>query len=83
MRKDTKLNETFKKCSAEDQEWVLNYLSTGKGVIPNEIITRFDSLDIAIENDIFFLPHHFYLSLNDTIIYKEDYDTVKNLFWTL
>ena len=42
MRKDTKLNETFKKCSAEDQEWVLNYLSTGKGVIPNEMITHFN-----------------------------------------
>ena len=33
MRKDTKLNEKFKKWSVEDQEWVLNYLSTGKGII--------------------------------------------------
>ena len=83
IRKDTKLNEKLKKCSVKEQEWVLNYLSAGKGVIPYEMITRFDSLDIAPENDFFFLPHHFYSSLKDTIISKEDYDLVKKLYRTL
>ena len=83
IRKDTKLNEKFKKWSVEDQEWVLNYLSTGKGVIHYEMITGFDSLDIAPENDIFFLPNHFYSSLKDKIISKEDYESVKRLYRTL
>ena len=77
------MNEKFKKCSAEDQEWVLNYLSTGKGVFPYEMVTRFDSLDIAPENDIFFLLHHFYSTLKDAISSKEDYESVKRLYRTL
>ena len=83
IRKDTKLSAKFKKCSIKDQEWVFNYLSTGKGVIPYEMITGFDSFDIAPENDIFFLPHHFYSSLKDTIISKEEYESVKRLYRTL
>ena len=47
------------------------------------MITPFDSLDIAPENDIFFLPHHFYSSLKDTIISKEVYELVKRLYRTL
>ena len=47
------------------------------------MITGFDSFDIAPKNDIFFLPHHFYSSLKDTVISKEDYESVKRLYWTL
>ena len=54
-----------------------------KGVIPYEMITRFDSLDIAPENNIFFLPHYSYWSLKDTMISKEDYESVKRLYRTL
>ena len=60
----TMKNEKFKKCSFEDREWILNYLSSGKGIIPYEMIKRFDTLDITIPEDAdFFLPHHFYSSL--------------------
>ena len=55
--KDENLAKKVELCSEEDQEWILNYLSSGKGTIPYEIITRFDSLDIAPEDDNFFLPH--------------------------
>lgn len=34
IRKDLKLNKKFEECSIDDKEWVLNYLSSGKGVIP-------------------------------------------------
>ena len=44
---------------------------------------RFNSPDIVSENDIFFLSHHFYSSLKDTIISKEDYEFVKRLYRTL
>ena len=47
------------------------------------MIQRFDSLDIALEKDVFFLPHHFYSSLKDSIISREDYDAVKKLYRTL
>ena len=55
IKSDTKLKEKFKKYSLEDCEWILNRLSSGKGVIPYEMITRFDPLDIAPpENAEFF-----------------------------
>ena len=31
----------------KDQEWVLDYLSAGKGEVPYEMIPRYDSLDIS------------------------------------
>ena len=37
--KDPKLRLKFQVCLTADQEWVLNYLSSGKGVIPYEKIT--------------------------------------------
>ena len=82
--KDTKLNKRFKECSFNNQEWVLNYLSSGKGFIPYKVINRFDSLDISPEEGLFFfLPHHFYLSLKETIILTDDYNSVKKLYQTM
>ena len=48
------------------------------------MITRFDSLDITISEDAdFFFPHHFYLSLKETIISRGDYDAVRKLYQTM
>ena len=57
--KDESLSKKFNLCTEEDQEWVLNYLSTGKRTIPYEIITRYDSLDIFPEEGNFFLLQYF------------------------
>ena len=54
IESNSKLNFKFQKCSDVDQEWILNYLSSGKGVIPYKMITRFDFLDMAPENGVFF-----------------------------
>ena len=62
------MNEKFLACGKVDQEWVLDYLPSGKGVISYEMIQRFDSLDIAPEEGNFFLPHHFYSNLKDSVI---------------
>ena len=78
--KDEALSKKFNLCSEEGQEWVLKYLSTRKGVIPYEMITRFDSLDIIPEEGSFFLPYQFYSSLKETIITKEDYHLVKKFY---
>ena len=34
----------------EDEKWVLDYLSSGKGMIPYQMITDFDSLQIVPED---------------------------------
>ena len=73
---DAKANQNLKECSEDNQELVLNYLSSGKDVIPYEMITRFDSLNISPEEGIFFVPHHFYSSLIKTIITNEDFNSV-------
>ena len=57
-------------------------MSSGNGVIPNEIINKFDSLDISHEEGNFFLPHHFYSSLKEAIITTDDYNSVKKLHQT-
>ena len=67
----------------EEQKWILNHLSTGKGTIPYEMITRYDSLDIVPENSQFFLPHHFYSSLKDTTMTNEEYESVKKFYQTM
>ena len=40
--RDENLSKQFNTCTEEDQEWVLNYLSSGKGTIPYEMITGYD-----------------------------------------
>ena len=81
--RDENLSKKFNACTEEDQEWVLNYLSSGKGTTPYEMITRYDSLGISSEEDNFFLSHHFYSSLKNNIMTKEEYDNVKKFYLTL
>ena len=52
-------------------------MSTGKGTIPNEMIRRYDSLDISPDDGSFFLPHNFYSSLKDDIMTMDEYKNVK------
>ena len=77
INKGENLSKKFNTCTEEDQEWVLNYLSTGKQTIPYEMRTRYDSLDISPEEGNFLLPHHFYSSLKDDIMTEEEYENVK------
>ena len=62
---------------------MLDYLSLGKGTIPYEMITRYDSLDISPATGNFFLPHHFYSSLKDDVITERDYCNVIKVYQTL
>ena len=81
--RDESLFKIFNASTEKDQELVLNYLSTEKGTIPYKMITRYDFLDISPEQDNFFLLHHFYSSVKDTIITKEEYENVKRFYQTL
>ena len=59
IRKDKNLCRKFELCSAEDQEYVLGYLSIAKGTIWYEMMTRYDSQDVAPVDEKFFLPYNF------------------------
>ena len=80
IKNDPKLSKKFLSCSEEEQKWVLNYLSRGKGSRPYEMITEYDSLDIVPDDGEFFLPHHFYSSLKDTTMSDEEYENVKKFY---
>ena len=44
------------------------------------MITEYSSLDIVPDDGEFFLPHHFYSSLKDTMVSDEEYENVKKKF---
>ena len=53
LMNDPKISKNFIVLNKTDQEWVLNYLSTGKGTIPYGLVTDFDSFNISPEKDFF------------------------------
>ena len=61
----------------EDEKWVLDYLTSRKGMISYQMITEFDSLQIKPENG-FFKYGDFYSSLKEKNISLEEYENVKN-----
>ena len=62
----------------EQEKWVLDYLASGKGMIPYQMITEFSSLEIKPKDD-FFDQKDFYLSLNEKDISTEEYENVKKI----
>ena len=60
----------------DDEKWILEYLSSGKGTIPHQMITDFDSLNIKPEKD-FFEHEKFYSCLKEDNISTEEYENVK------
>ena len=83
LKNDPKFPRRFLLCTDEGKKWILNYLSSGKGTIPYELITQFDSLDIVPGDGDFFHPHQFFSSLKDNPLSEEEYKKVKNFYKTL
>ena len=68
----------------KDEEWVMDYLSSGKGMIPYQMIMDFNSLEIKPEQHDGFLKHSdFYSSLKEKNISDEEYENVKRFFTVL
>ena len=63
----------------DDEKWILEYLSSGKGTIPYQMITDFDSLNIKPEKD-FFKHEKFYSCLKEENKSTEEYENVKKKF---
>ena len=66
----------------EDEAWVLDYLSSGKGMVPYQMITDFDSLKKVPKED-FFQKKDFYSELKEKDISDEEYQNVKKNFMLL
>ena len=79
LLKDDRLSKNFINLCETDKEWVLNYLSSGKGTIPHELIADFGSLNISPDKD-FFEIHQFYSNMKDSVISDEDYNNVKKFY---
>ena len=64
----------------ENEKWVLDYLCSGKGTIPYQIVKTLDSLEMKPENSDFFAHKDFYSTLSENNISAEDYENVKKNF---
>ena len=63
----------------KDEAWVLDYLSSGKGMVPYQMITDFDSLKKVPKED-FFQKKDFYSELKEKdILMKNIKMSKKNL----
>ena len=69
----------FKNLLKDDQDWILEYMSKGKGVIPYEVMKSFESLNIT-PLVIFFAIYYFYSSLKNSVINKEEHTSVRKLY---
>ena len=69
----------FKDLLKDDQDWILEYMSKGKGVIPYEVMKSFESLNIT-PLVIFFAIDYFYSSLKNSVINKEEHTSVRKLY---
>ena len=71
------LTEKLMFLNDEDEKWVLDYLASGKGMIPYQMITNFDSLNIKPEPD-FFKHTDSYSSLKEKTLAKKNMKTLRN-----
>ena len=68
--------------SDADEKWVLDYLASGKGMIPYQMITDFESLNIRPDQE-FFKHEDFYSGLKEKNISVKEYRNVKKFFTIL
>ena len=66
-------------CNDEQEKWVLDYLTSGKGIIPYQMMTNIDSLKLTPKDD-FFDKKDFYSTLKEKNISDQQYEDVKKLF---
>ena len=72
----------FKDLIQDDQDWILEHMSEGKGVIPYEMMNSFELLKI-IPTDNLFSIDDFYSSLKNSVITEKEHAAVKNLYTLL
>ena len=82
VRKNFKriLAHKLKFCNNEQEKLVLDYLTSGKGIIPSQMITNLDSLKTKPKDGDFLEKQDFYSSLKQKHIADNEYHNVKKLF---
>ena len=63
----------------ENENWILDYLASGKGMIPYQLKTDFESFDIRPEKE-FFSHQDFYSFLKEKNISEEECENIKKFF---
>ena len=66
----------------ENKKWILDYLASGKGMIPYQLIIDFESLNIHPGKE-FFSHQDFYSCLKEKNISEEEYENVKEFLCLL
>ena len=64
----------------DNRNFVLDYLASGKGCFPYEILTGFDSLSLVSPDGEFWPQKGFYSRLKDANISVKEYENCKNLY---
>ena len=81
---DYVLQDRLPFCLPEDRHWILDYLARGKGMIPYQKITDFESLKVHVpRGEEFFNKDDFYSTLMECSISDKDYGDVKKFFTLL
>ena len=63
----------------ENEKWVLDYLCSGKGTIPYQIVKTLDSLEMKPENGHFFAHKDFYSTLSENNISAKTMKMLKKI----
>ena len=67
--------------NVEEKQWVLDYLSGGKVVIPYEMLKEWEDLNAEPSaNKEFFSKTSFYLSLKKSMVSDQEYEDVQKLY---
>ena len=75
MERNPTYSSVFNSLSDEIKEWILDFLSGGKGVNIYEKMKSLEDLNCLSENE-FFSKTQFYSSLKNEIISEEEYENV-------
>ena len=67
IEKHSYFGPAFQNLLQKEQNWILDYMSEGKGAIPYEMLTLANSLDIVPFSD-FFAIEDYYSSLKNSVI---------------
>ena len=76
QRNQSTYSKNFKPLPDQDKEWILDYLSGGKGVIPYQKIKSWEDLE-SVPEGAGFSKTEFYSSLKNEITSDEEYENVK------
>ena len=80
LETDSRYNFKYNFLTHGNKMWVINHFSSGKGVLPYEMIKKWEDLNEKPTVEHFFPKTHFCSSLKNSIISDDEYEDIKKLF---